>query len=96
MVFLGKIPKKPLILGMGMELQHLKFVGTLWGRGNPKFRDFLGGKSPKIPKFWGGDGGRNIGDFPTTILDVSRTDILLKLCIENQVCQQKLGRKDTR
>ena len=64
---LGFIPEKPQISGMGTGLQLLECLGTLWGWGNPKFRGFFGGKSPKIPKFWGGDGGRNIGDFPTTI-----------------------------
>ena len=51
--------------GYGDELQLLKCSGTLWEQGNPKFRG-LGGKSPKIPKFRGGDGERNIGDFPHT------------------------------
>ena len=60
---------KPQISGTGTGLQLLKCLGTLWGRGSPKFWGFFGGKSPKIPKSRGGGGGRNIGDFPTTNCD---------------------------
>ena len=60
------IPEKPQILGMGLGIEPLKGSGIIWGRSKDNFRGFFGGKSPKIPKFWGGDGGKNIGDFPTT------------------------------
>ena len=66
----GKIPKNPQVSRMGMGLQLLKCLGTLWGWGNPKLLDSFGEKSPKIPKFWVGDGERNIGDFATTSLDI--------------------------
>ena len=52
-IYWGLSPKNPQISRMGTELQLLQHLGMVWGWGNPKF--------------WGGDGGRNIGDFPTTI-----------------------------
>ena len=43
--------------------------GDTLGTGKPQILGFFGGKTPKIPKFRGGDGGRNIGDFPHTTRD---------------------------
>ena len=47
--FGGKIPEKPRISGMGTGFQLSKCSGTLWGRGNLKFRGTFWGKSLKIP-----------------------------------------------
>ena len=45
--------RKALLSGMGTWLQLLKCLGTLWGRGNNKFRGFFlgGGEPQKSPKF---------------------------------------------
>ena len=63
---LGFVPEFPRFLGLGTGMEPLKTFGMLWGQGTPKYRGFFGGKSPKISKFWGGGGGKNLGDFPTT------------------------------
>ena len=60
------IPEKPRILGMGLVIDPLKVLGILWGWGKLKIWGLFRGKSLKIPKFWGGDGERNIEDFPHT------------------------------
>ena len=40
--------------------------GDASGTGKPQILGIFWGKSPKIFKFWGGGGGKNLGDFPTT------------------------------
>ena len=51
---------------MGTGFKLLKGLGMLWGRGKLKIWGLFVGKSPKIPKFRGGGGGKILGDFPHT------------------------------
>ena len=53
---------------MGTQLQLLKCLGMVWGRGNPKFWGLLGKNPRKSPKFGVGTGERILGIF-TTLID---------------------------
>ena len=68
--FIEVYPQKNLNFGAGVKT--LKMFGDTSGMGKPQILWFFWGKSPKIPKFWGEEGGRNIEDFPTTTLRDSK------------------------
>ena len=75
------IPKKPPNFGDGDGVSPPKMFGDDLGTGKPQILGIFGEKSPKIPKFRGGDGVKNLGDFYHTnyMGYIEIQDILMKL-----------------
>ena len=69
--FIEVHPRKTPNFGDGDGVTGLKIIGDSLGTGNSQILGIFGEKSPKIPKFWGGDRGRIIGDFHTTSVNLS-------------------------
>ena len=59
-------PQNSPFFGYGDGVRAANRFGDNLGAGKTKILGIFGGISLKIPKFRGGDGERNIGDFPTT------------------------------
>ena len=67
--FIEVHPRKSPNFGDGDGVTAPKLIGEALGTGNPQSLGTFGEKSPKIPKFRSGDGGKNLGDFYHTSLN---------------------------
>ena len=61
--FIGVYPQKTLNFGDGDRVTAPKMFGDGLGTGKPQILGIFWEKSPKNPKFRGGDGVKNLGDF---------------------------------
>ena len=61
--FIVVYPQKTSNFGDGDGVTAPKMFGDALGTGKPQTLGIFGEKSPKIPNFRGGDGGKNLGDF---------------------------------
>ena len=85
------IPKKTPNFGDGDGVSPPKMFGDGLGTGKPQILGIFGEKSPKNPKFRGGDGVKNLGDFYHTNLHLKRLfELILGLLQLPQHYQQPL------
>ena len=71
--FIGVYPQKTPSFGDGDGVSSPEMFGDGLGTGNPQILGTFGEKSPKNPKFWGGDEGKNLGDFYHTSIYITYT-----------------------
>ena len=65
--FIGVYPPKTPSFGDRDGVSSLEIFGDGLGTAKPQILGTFGEKSPKKPKFWGGDEGKNLGIFTTLI-----------------------------